>query len=86
VSFLFHFHSNRRRFSFIDTEKGYKVDFVAASDDTGAKKFREYGEFNYDNLILFAPAAEGKRYSVEMNERFLASPIRTPTHRVFLFR
>ena len=31
-----------------------------ASDSNGAKKFKEYGIYNYDELILFAPMADGR--------------------------
>jgi len=39
-------------------ERGYTVDFIVASDPNGSKKFREYGIFNYDELVLFASTAD----------------------------
>jgi len=36
--------------------RGYTIDFFTAEDRTVV--FRKYGEWKYDNLILFAPSAE----------------------------
>jgi hypothetical protein len=40
----------------VKLERGYKLNYFAADDSVELKK---YGEWKYDNLILFAPEAEG---------------------------
>ena len=42
------------------SERGHVLSIHQADDPSLSLK--EHGEFKYDNLILFSPASEGKRF------------------------
>ncbi len=43
-------------------DRGYELDYVTS--ESKDINFRKYGEWQYDNLILFAPSIEGKLNSI----------------------
>lgn len=56
--------------TFLFSEKGFELTFKTADDASLA--LVKYGEFLYDNLILFSPSVEGKTEILKLNVGLLS--------------